>query len=169
MMKKLLLCLLVLSLIAGWLLMNPDAAVSQTGFVGKPAPDFTIKRLDEKMLRISGLKGKVIVLNFWATWCPPCRREIPEFIQFFKDYEKKGVIVVGISLDRDEAYLREFVRSRGVNYPVAADPSGKIAKLYGGIRFVPTTFIIDRRSIIKEMRVGEISREELWKMVAPNL
>jgi len=154
-----------------FLVARPAAAMSQprSGLLGKPAPNFTVTALDGKTIYLEKIKGSVVILNFWATGCGPCRAEIPDFVQFFREYEKKGVIILGMSFDNDDANLREFVRSYNMNYPVASDAKGRIASTYGGVKFIPTTFIIDRQGVIREMRVGQIEKEELLKLVTPYL
>jgi len=156
------LTIFVLFLVAGPLF-------SQNGLIGKPAPDFTVTSLDGKTISLDSLKGKVIILNFWATWCPPCRAEIPEFIRFYRDFEKKGVAIIGLSINDRNTALQEFNQTNRINYPVANDKGSRVARLYGGIRSIPTTFVIDHKGIIRDMRVGGINRQELLKMVEPYL
>ncbi|PIP15397.1 MAG: hypothetical protein COX46_06010 [bacterium (Candidatus Ratteibacteria) CG23_combo_of_CG06-09_8_20_14_all_48_7] len=139
------------------------------GLLDKTAPGFTATLLDGKTISLNSLKGKVIILNFWATWCPPCRKEIPEFIKFYQRYTSQGIELLGISVDDDESSLRQFVQASKINYPVAWDRSGRVSSLYGGIRSIPTTFVIDRKGVIRKKFVGSLSRDQLIQAVQPYL
>ncbi|MGB9851297.1 MAG: TlpA disulfide reductase family protein [Candidatus Kapaibacteriota bacterium] len=110
------------------------------------------------------VKGKIVLLNFWGTWCPPCRREIPDLIEVHSEGEGKDFIVVGITLERDienaETNVKEFARQKGVKYLNIIDKDQSIARAYGGINAVPTTFIIDKRGKIVETLVGARMKQD---------
>jgi peroxiredoxin len=106
------------------------------------APGFTLPDLNGKTVSLADFKGKVVVLDFWATWCPPCRMEIPDFVKLQTEYGSKGVQIVGIALD-EPGKARAFAQQNGMNYPVLLG-TDEIAMRYGGIEGIPTTFIIDR-------------------------
>lgn len=109
----------------------------------RAAPDWRLAGLDGKTVKLSDFKGKVVVLNFWATWCPPCRKEIPDLIALQKKYGK-DLVVVGVSLDENGlAAVKSFVAKNGINYPVVMGDQ-ETASAYGGITAIPTTFVIDR-------------------------
>ena len=108
------------------------------------APDFALKDLDGKELKLSDYKGKVVVLDFWATWCYPCRLEIPHLVALQKKFEKQGFSVIGISLDQGGAEtVKPFYKMNNMNYPVVIGNEA-ILDSYGGIRGFPTTFIINQ-------------------------
>ena len=134
----------------------------------KPAPQFTLKDISGKPVSLSDFNGKVIILDFWATWCGPCVREIPAFIQLQQEYESKGLMVVGISLDdyRTIAHLPAFVRERGINYPILYG-SEQVVAAYGGITSIPTTFIIDRDGCIVDKVVGTHSKAQFESYIKP--
>ena len=121
------------------------------------APAFTLPDLTGRSVSLADFKGKVVVLDFWATWCPPCRKEIPDFISIQNEYGSKGVQVVGIALD-ELPKVRAFVQSNGMNYPVLMG-NDAITAQYGGIEGIPTTFIIDRNGKIVERFEGFRPRE----------
>lgn len=110
------------------------------------APDFSLLDLDGNKVALSDYKGKVVFVNFWATWCGPCRGEIPEFVELIKNYGDDDFAILGISVDNDKDYdkLPGFVKQYSINYPVLlAEP--KVVASYGGIEGIPTTFVIDRQ------------------------
>jgi cytochrome c biogenesis protein CcmG/thiol:disulfide interchange protein DsbE len=106
------------------------------------APDFALPTMGGDTLRLSERRGEVVVLNFWATWCAPCREEIPMFVEMQRELGDEGLQFVGISLDRDGfEVVRPFAENMGVNYPMVVD-DGTVAPMYGGIPTVPTTYLI---------------------------
>jgi thiol-disulfide isomerase/thioredoxin len=119
-----------------------------------PAPDFELLDLDGEPFRLSDHRGKVIVLNFWATWCPPCRAEIPAFIRLQDELREEGVLFVGISLDDEGlAAVAPFAAARGINYPIL--PMGHaVAARFGGVHALPTTILIDRDGQIRFRHEG---------------
>lgn len=125
--------------------------------IGEKAPDFTLTDLDGKTVKLSDFSGKAIILDFFASWCPPCREEVPGFIELQKSYGPRGLSVIGISLvSLREA--KEFAAKFGINYPVLID-DGKAGIAYGPIRSIPTTFVISKDFKIVKIYIGYKPKE----------
>jgi peroxiredoxin len=125
------------------------------------APDFTLKDLNGSDISLSDYKGKVLVLNFWATWCPPCRAEIPDFIEVYDEYKNKGLEILGVSVDQiSPDQVRQFVERNKMNYPVAMATS-QFFKDYPPPQAIPTTLVIDMDGKIQYKKVGMMSKQEL--------
>jgi thiol-disulfide isomerase/thioredoxin len=120
----------------------------------KPAPDFTLTDLNGKVQQLSSYQGKVVVLNFWATWCPECQIEIPSLDAFEKQYGPRGVVVLSVSMDKSESALREFLAGNPVSYVVMMDPTGEVFVHKYFIRGLPATVIIDRHGLISSRMLG---------------
>lgn len=125
--------------------------VDFTKWEGVLAPDISVTTLDGQTIKLSELKGKRAVLDFWATWCPPCVREIPHFIQLFSQTSRDDLVIVGISSE-DAKTLKEFVKKHGVNYPIAS--AKNLPSPYADIQSIPTTFFIDRKGVIQTVAAG---------------
>ena len=125
------------------------------------APDFTLQDLNGRTVHLSDYRGKAVVLNFWATWCPPCRMEIPWFIDLQKQYGAQGLQVLGVSLDEGgRAVVEKFAQQRGINYPVLQG-GPTVADEYGGVDALPTTFYIGRDGRVVASVAGLISHHEV--------
>jgi len=131
-------------------------------FKGKPAPDFALKDLSGNVVHLSDFRGKAVVLNFWATWCGPCKAEMPWFVQLQKQYGPQGLAIVGVSLDDDATpeQIAKFARQLNVNYTILLGKDDT-AKLYGGVDALPTTFYIDRNGTLVDATMGLPERDEL--------
>lgn len=136
---------------------------------GMKAPDFTLPTLDGKTYTLSEAftkPGKVVVLDLWATWCPPCRAEIPFLVRLHKDYSGKGAIVVGVAIDpeKDRGKVEDFARQHKINYTVPLDPGGQKTAAAYKVRGIPATFIIDRKGVIRYAHVGFSGEEDAAKI-----
>jgi cytochrome c biogenesis protein CcmG/thiol:disulfide interchange protein DsbE len=131
------------------------------------APAFTLTDLEGHTVSLADLRGRVVILDFWATWCPPCKREIPDFIDLQSRYGSQGLQVVGIGLDEPDK-LKAFAASIGMNYSVLVG-TDDIAQRYGGISGIPTTFIIDRNGRIVDrfegFRPKEVFESEVRRLL----
>src|SRR5947209_6043814 len=136
---------------------NPiDKAGAQTK--GQPAPEFTLQSLDGKTVRLADFRGKGVLLNFWATWCGPCKIEMPWFVELQKEYGPQGLQIVGVAMDdasKDE--ITKFVKEMGVNYTILLGKES-VGQEYGGVNVLPTTFFIDRDGKIVAREFGLQSR-----------
>jgi len=130
--------------------------------VGYPAPDFTLTDLEGKRWTLSELRGKPILLNFWATWCYPCRFEMPAIGAVYERFVDQGFVVVAVNVlesrDRAAAFAEEF----GLTFPVLLDSSGKVADAYQA-RFIPTSFFVDREGVINDKHMGAMTEEAIEK------
>jgi len=121
---------------------------------GKKAPDFKAKTLKGTEFELKDLRGRVVLMDFWATWCPPCRREVPELEKLWKKYKDKGLVVLGIALDRGSSdVVRKFVAKYKLTYWQVHDARSEIARKYD-IRPIPTTYIVDTKGVIRDVHVG---------------
>ena len=125
-----------------------------------PAPDFALRDIDGKTVRLSDFKGKVVLVDFWATWCGPCKIEIPWFIEFERKHKDKGFAVIGISMDEEGwEVVKPFLSRLNVNYRVVIG-NDSTAQSYGGVEALPTTFLIDREGRIAATHVGLASKRD---------
>ena len=122
--------------------------------IGTNAPDFTVQDSDRKVT-LNELRGKVVVLNFWATWCPPCIEEMPSLVQMQQHLKNKGVEVLAVSIDVDENAYHKFLKDHGVDLLTVRDPDQKTSNLYGSYKW-PETYIIDRNGVLRRKFIGAV-------------
>ncbi len=129
-----------------------------------PAPDFSVTDLQGNALNLAAFKGKVLVINFWATWCPPCRREIPDLVAAYKELKGEGLEIIGLSVDETTGpALLDWTRKMGINYPIAlATP--EIIKAFEPGDFIPATIIIDRKGVIRFRQSELMTKETLVRL-----
>lgn len=150
----------------------PERTVAVTGaaaanLAAQPAPDFTLEALDGSQVRLADLKGQVVLVNIWATWCPPCVREIPRLERTYQRYRDQGFVLLGMNTtyQDDRAKVATFVRDQGISYPILFDMDGTVGRAYAS-SLMPSSFLIDRAGKIVLVRVGEVDEAQLQEQVA---
>jgi len=132
------------------------------------APDFSLQALDGGSISLNDYAGQVILVNMWATWCPPCKAEMPGINAFYEDYKDDGFVVLAINSQEDAATVQKFISEQGFTFPVLLDGRGAVMNLYQ-VRGLPTTFIIDRNGQVQFSHSGAITYEQLEKVIQPLL
>jgi peroxiredoxin len=128
---------------------------------GAPAPDFSLTSLDGTQLKLSDFRGKAVLLNFWATWCEPCKIEMPWFVELQKQYGPQGLQVLGVAMDdASPKEIAEFAQKMGVNYPIVIGKEA-VGDEYGGIPYLPSTFYISRDGKVVDRVFGLVSRSKI--------
>ena len=136
---------------------------------GSVAPDFTLTDMDGKAVQLSSFRGKAVLVNFWATWCEPCKIEMPWFVDLQKKYGPQGLQILGVAMDdADDKTISGFARKMGVNYPVLKGTE-KVADIYGGLDSLPATFFVDRSGKVVQEAVGLISESVIEDAIKESL
>jgi cytochrome c biogenesis protein CcmG, thiol:disulfide interchange protein DsbE len=143
----------------GFIAQNEDALQSSAPIVGQSAPDFKTQLLDGEEIHLSDYTGKIVFLNFWATWCAPCRSEMPAFQEIF-DNEGSNIVVLAINAGEAETEITEFVDELGLTFPVGFDQNGEIQRQYRVVG-LPVSFMIDENGIIRALHVGLMTEGQL--------
>jgi len=151
--------------------LNPTSRQPSTD-VGRAAPDFLLERLGGGELRLSDLRGKAVLVNFWASWCPPCREELPVLVDAYQRHESRGFVVVGVNLQEADGKVHDFAREFGVDFPVVIDRDGEVAdawRLGGPVRGLPTSYFIDEHGVVRDFFYGPLTRGKIEERLAPLL
>ncbi|GED30905.1 MULTISPECIES: thiol-disulfide oxidoreductase ResA [Brevibacillus] len=133
--------------------------------VGKAAPNFSLQQLNGPDMALSDLKGKGVVLNFWGTWCEPCKKELPALQQQYDQFKDKGLVVVGVNIGESTVAVEPFVKQFGVNFPILLDSQSQITKLYR-IGPIPTTFFISPDGDVEEIFIGQLNEAMIAQKVS---
>lgn len=141
--------------------LDPQSAVLYPAQQEAKARDFEVTLIDGEPFKLSDHKGKVVLLNIWATWCAPCREEVPDFVELYDRYKDEGLEILGVSIDKQgESVVRPFMEEYNVNYPVVID-RGTIMDKYGPTMGIPTTYVIGREGNLEYFAVGALTNKEL--------
>lgn len=151
--------ILVLGL--AWTLLSADrSGVTTAGRIPAPqkgflAPDFTLERLDGESVTLSDLQGKAVLLNFWATWCPPCKAEMPAFQQAYLDYEDEGFVILAVNATQQDSLeaINSFREDNSLTFPILLDNDGAVSRSYQ-VQSMPTSFFINKEGVISEVIIG---------------
>ena len=127
--------------------------------LGTPAIDFNLQDLNNQTWSLDKVRGKVVLLRFWADWCPHCRNEMPIIDKYYRKLNKDGFFVLAVNVNQRPEVVLAFTAQLDITFPVPLDPDGKTAKRYG-VYAIPTNFLIDREGIIREILIGEVFKEE---------
>lgn len=135
---------------------------------GKMAPDFDLATINGEHTKLSNYRGKKVILNFWASWCPPCKAEMPNIEEFYKKNKDKNVIVLAVNLtteDKNRNNMQKFIKDLGLTFPVLLDEQGNVGNLYQAFT-IPTSYIIDTKGIVQQKFVGPMSKETIKRLVS---
>lgn len=157
----------VLILGGAWIVISrvpPDAGAAASALepapaAGHPAPDFTLQTLDGRQVSLSDFRGRPVIVNFWATWCPPCRAEMPEFQNAYLEYQDRGLVILGVNstVQDDPELVPGFVAEFGLTFPILLDEEGEATSAYR-ILGLPTSVFIDSRGVVKEVFTGPVNK-----------
>jgi DsbE subfamily thiol:disulfide oxidoreductase len=137
--------------------------------IGRAAPDFLLETPQGRTLRLSDLQGQPVLLNFWATWCPPCREEMPELVAAYERYQAQGLVIVGVNLQEADEKVLEFAREFGVAFPLVIDRTsqvGEVWRLGGPVKGIPTSYFIDASGVIRSRYFGPMPEEAIEEGLA---
>ncbi len=148
--------------------LNPPTPNVVTPAAAPTAPDFTLTTLEGETVHLSDYRGQIVLLNFWASWCPPCNEELPALNAYYAAHKDQGLVLLGVDVDETADVVRDFVQQKGITYPILLDPQGKASADYS-VTGMPTTFIIDREGRLIGYWPGELTEAMLEKGLTPLL
>jgi peroxiredoxin len=157
-------------IIIGLILIRPPAESKKEITIDKKpgfqiAPEFSLKDISKAEKKLSDFRGKVVIIDFWATWCPPCKEEIPHFISLYNQYKDQGLEIIGVSMDQNpEKILPRFIEANNINYTILLGDE-QVYDSYGGIIAIPTTFILDKDGNIRKKYLGYNEKEVFEKEI----
>lgn len=132
---------------------------------GKPAADFSLSDASQKTIKLGELRGKVVLIDFWASWCEPCLRELPELEKLHKQLASRGVVVIGINIDRERKNADELAARLKLSFPLLYDPKGQVAELYDPPK-MPTSYVVDQQGVVRLVNEGFAGAADMAKLKA---
>jgi cytochrome c biogenesis protein CcmG/thiol:disulfide interchange protein DsbE len=166
------LALIVASLLGFWWLgrsASPGPAAADTSpSQGRLAPDFVLQDMNGKSVRLRDLRGQVVLINLWATWCPPCRAEMPDLAAVYNAYKAEGFVLLGVDDQERKETISDFLTRNPLPYPILLDVDSRVARAYS-TDYLPASFLIDRRGVLRATLPGQSSRAQLEATLKPLL
>lgn len=153
---RIILVIILASMLASGLVTAGCSGSTQGPEIGKLAPDFQLSNLDGQVVSLGDFRGKPVLLNFWASWCSPCRYEMPFLQEIYQAWSGKGLVVLAVDLQENPSRVKEFVEEFGLSFPVLLATGQEVPLAYN-IRGIPATFFIDKNGIIQDMKIGAFS------------
>ena len=156
--------------IGNWPAATPSSVESDSGLIpgpiGEQAPGFSLKTLDGGRMSLADFKGQPVLINFWASWCVPCRLETPELIRAYRAHQSEGLVILGVNLTSEDAMpdITSFVAEFGVPYPVLLDETGEVSQTYR-MRGLPTSVFVDPEGVITEVYIGGMTHETIEQLL----
>jgi peroxiredoxin len=144
---------LTLALIAAFIGLLSGGSIASSGLAGQTAPDFVLKSAGGENLRLSEYRGEVVMINFWATWCGPCRQEMPLLDELYSRYNRVGFHLLGVNIDDDSRRAMQMIDELGVSFPVLFDEKKEVSKLYS-VEAMPVTLLLDRSGTVRHVHLG---------------
>ena len=151
---------------------NDTGAVTLTGIsgevtprIGEAAPDFTLQDPGGKSVSLSGFRGHPVFLNFWASWCPPCRSEMPDIQTLSQEYADRGLVVLGVNMQEDVGPVTHYADTLGLTFPLVLDRSGAVSTRYN-VTGLPTSYVLDEGGVIRAMNIGPLTPKGLRAKLA---
>ena len=157
---------IVVAVLAAYFRGGSGAAAGPEALAGRVAPSFTVDRLGGGSGALSDYRGRIVVLNLWATWCPPCRAEMPDLQRLYQKFRSRGVVVLGIDQGESGARAAVFAAALGIRYPILIDEQQQYGRVYAALG-MPTTIVIDRSGIVQRGYDGALSYDQMAAAIAP--
>lgn len=156
----LVLALSVLLLIGSVVFISTKPSQSADSSKSKYPSDWNLSKVDGGIAKLSDYKGKVVLVNFWATWCGTCREEMPDMVNYFHKYKDQGFVVLGVNYGEDNPLIKDFITSYGMDFPNFVDPGKKVAGQYG-VAVMPTSYLINRAGEVVDFSAGQVDLAKL--------
>lgn len=152
------LVLVFVAVVVAWVLGSRGGGTTNPTAIGQDAPEIALPDLGGEMVSLASLRGKVVLINFWATWCPPCREEMPDIEDVYRRFKDRGFVVLAVNLQEDSGTVAEFVQRLGLSFTIVLDTSGEVSETYR-VFSLPTSYFVDRDGVIRDANIGGMTRD----------